>query len=59
MQAMVIRLVLSFPVRKWPLARRPRLVLAVLYGVSVAGPLGIALAGTFMLQFGVLLGWLR
>lgn len=33
MYAMMIHFVLAFPVRKWPLAQRPRLTLSLLYGL--------------------------
>jgi hypothetical protein len=33
MFAMMLHLVLAFPVRKWPLTRRPRLFLTILYGL--------------------------
>jgi hypothetical protein len=53
---MVTHLILSFPVRKWPLTRRPRLVLAALYGVAVAGPLAAAFAGTLAIHIAVVIG---
>jgi hypothetical protein len=53
---MISHLVLSFPVRKWPLTRRPRLVLAALYGVAVAGPLLAAFAGTLAIHIAVVIG---
>jgi hypothetical protein len=56
MWAMVTHLVLSFPVRKWPLTRQPRLVLAALYGVAVAGPLAAAFAGTLAIHIAVVIG---
>jgi GAF domain-containing protein len=37
MLAMATHFVLAFPVRKWPLTRRPRLTLALLYGVPAGG----------------------
>jgi hypothetical protein len=56
MWVMVTHLILSFPVRKWPLTRRPRLVLAALYGVAVAGPLAAAFAGTLSIHIAVVIG---
>src|SRR5215212_1042276 len=56
MWVMVTHLILSFPVRKWPLTRRPRLVLAALYGVAVAGPLAAAFAGTLAIHIAVVIG---
>ena len=53
---MVIHLILSFPVRKWPLTRRPRLVLAALYGIAVAGPLVAAFTGTLAIHVGTVIG---
>jgi hypothetical protein len=53
---MVTHLVLSFPVRKWPLTRRPRLVLAALYGVAVAGPLVAVFTNTLAIHIGVVIG---
>ncbi len=45
MFTMATHFVLAFPVRKWPLMRRPRLTLALLYGLPVAGlALGLILA---------------
>ncbi|MEJ2711279.1 MAG: hypothetical protein P8074_26965 [Anaerolineales bacterium] len=37
MFAMIIHFALVFPLRKWPLTRRPRLTLALLYGVPAVG----------------------
>ena len=53
---MVIHLILSFPVRKWPLTRRPRLVLAALYGIAVAGPLVGAFTGTLAIHVATVIG---
>jgi uncharacterized membrane protein len=53
---MITHLVLSFPVRKWPLTRRPRLALAALYGVAVAAPLGAALTDILAIHIGAVVG---
>src|SRR5215213_11469468 len=56
MWVMVTHLILSFPVRKWPLTRRPELGLAALYGVAVAGPLAAAFAGTLAIHLAAVIG---
>jgi hypothetical protein len=53
---MITHLILSFPVRKWPLTRWPRLILATLYGVAVAGPLVAALAGSLAIHIATVIG---
>jgi hypothetical protein len=56
MWVMVTHLILSFPVRKWPLTRRPRLVLAAFYGVAVAGPLVAIFTNSLAIHIGVVIG---
>ncbi len=55
MFAMMIHFVLSFPVRKWPLTRRPRLALAILYGVPAASLALTFISGSFAFYEAVLL----
>ncbi|MCB8960282.1 MAG: hypothetical protein H6651_08200 [Ardenticatenales bacterium] len=47
MFGLMIHFVLSFPLRKWPLTRRPRLVLGLLYGLPAVSLTLTLLAGNF------------
>jgi len=55
MFAMMIHFVLAFPLRKWPLTRRPRLALSLLYGVPAVGLALTLISGNFAFYNAVLL----
>lgn len=55
MFAMMVHFVLAFPLRKWPLTRRPRLVLAFLYGVPTISLALTLITGNIAIYNGALL----
>jgi hypothetical protein len=55
MFGMMIHFVLTFPLRKWPLTRHPRLVLCLLYGMPAVSLVLTLLSGNFAFYNGVLL----
>ena len=55
MFAMMIHFALTFPVQKWPLTRRPRLALTILYGLPAAGLALTLISGNFAFYEAVLL----
>ncbi len=55
MFGMMIHFVLAFPLRKWPLTRRPRLVLGFLYGVPAVSLALTLLTGNFAIYNSALL----